>query len=77
MPRGFEGVPSTPEGEGELDLTTEEGVTGLMQTSQSEDEWNANCDKVKAGNENDYPSFWYKAVVQSGLLTKTKANWKK
>jgi len=40
-----------------IDLTTEQGVTTLMRSSTTEKEWNANCDKVKQANGNDYPSF--------------------
>ena len=52
------------------DLTTPEGVKALMSSSKSEQEWNANCDKVKAAN-NGYPSFWYAEIVMSGLMAKT------
>ena len=50
----------------QLDLTTEEGVTALMETSKSEAEWNDNCDAVKKAN-GGYPGFWYAAVIESGL----------
>jgi hypothetical protein len=52
----------------------EQEVVTLMKSSKSEVEWNANCDKVKKAC-NGYPPFWYAAVVESGLLYKTKATW--
>lgn len=58
----------------ELDLTTEDGVKHLMQSSTSETEWNANCDKVKKAN-NGYPDFWYAAIVLSGLSAETQLTW--
>jgi hypothetical protein len=50
------------------DLTVKENVVALMKSSRSEAEWNANCDKVKATN-NGYPSFWYKTIIASGLMS--------
>lgn len=52
----------------ELDLTKQSDVVALMKSSKSESEWNANCDKVKAAN-NGYPSFWYTAIVLSGVMS--------
>lgn len=53
-----------------FDLTTVDGVVGLMKTSKSGQEWNGNCDRVKAANNGDYPGFWYHTMIVSGLLTK-------
>ena len=39
------------------DLTTEDQVKQLMESSKSENEWNSNCDKIKKDN-NGYPDFW-------------------
>ena len=58
----------------DLDLKTVEGVKSLMTTSKNEKEWNENCDKVKAAN-NDYPRFWYAEIVLSGLLGRVKSQW--
>lgn len=52
------------------DLTTVEGVETLMKSSKDEQEWNANCDKVKAAN-GGYPGFWFPAIVMSGLMDRT------
>ena len=56
-------------------LRTPEGVKELMASSTSEREWNANCDAVKAAN-GDYPAFWYKEVVLSGLAAATSMKFK-
>jgi len=50
---------------------TKEQVVDLMKSSTSENEWNNNCDKVKAAF-GGYPSFWYSAVIMSGVLNKTR-----
>ena len=54
---------------------TEQEVVELMQSSKTEQEWTNNCDKVKAVFGNDYPAFWYKAIIASGLMGKTAANF--
>lgn len=41
-------------------------VVALMKSSQSEAEWNANCDKVKRAC-GGYPDFWQSAIIQSGI----------
>jgi hypothetical protein len=46
-----------------------------MGNSQSEREWNANCDAVKKAN-GDYPAFWYEEVIMSGLASQTAAKFK-
>ena len=61
----------------ELDLTTSEGVVELMRTSKSEEEWNNNCDKVKAANGKDYPAFWYESIMLSGVAYEVMRRWKK
>jgi hypothetical protein len=58
------------------DLITPEGVKALMESSTSEAEWNANCEKVKAAN-GGYPAFWYSTIVMSGLMGKVTANFRK
>jgi len=54
-------------------MTKEEVVT-LMQSSNTELEWNENCDKVKK-ECGGYPSFWYSTIILSGLGDKTAAKW--
>ena len=58
----------------ELDLTKQSDVVTLMQSSKSETEWNANCDKVKAANDG-YPQFWFAAIVLSGVMSTTSSKW--
>ena len=52
----------------EYDLTKQSDVVSLMQSSKSESAWNDNCDKVKAANGGDYPSFWFAAIIMSGII---------
>lgn len=59
------------------DLKLVENVVKLMESSKNENEWNANCDKVKKSNDSNYPDFWYKAIVISGVTSKTQATWHK
>ena len=51
-------------------LTTQEEVVALMKSSKSEQEWNDNCDKVKA-DFNGYPNFWHTAIMMSNITQKT------
>lgn len=60
--------------EQELELRTAEGVKALMESSNTEQEWNNNADKVKFAN-GGYPSFWYPTIVLSGVLDSTRAKW--
>ena len=53
---------------------TEQEVVALMESSTTEAEWNANADKVKEAC-NDYPPFWYRAIVMSGLASRTAKRW--
>jgi len=53
---------------------SEAEVVDLMSSSNSEKEWNANADKVKAAH-NGYPDFWYAAVIMSGVLAITQSTW--
>jgi len=53
---------------------TETEVVELMESSQTEGEWNANADKVKTAC-GGYPNFWFGAVIQSGLLKRVAPRW--
>lgn len=46
-------------------------VEELMKSSKSAKEWNDNCDKVKRAC-GGYPTFWYAAIIRSGLLAETQ-----
>jgi hypothetical protein len=51
-------------------LMDENEVVTLMESSKSEAEWDANCDKVKAAC-GGYPDFWWKAIMMSGVASRT------
>ena len=53
---------------------TEQEVVTLMQSSKNETEWNANCDHVKR-TCNGYPSFWFNAILISGVMERNKKQW--
>jgi hypothetical protein len=53
----------------------EKEVVDLMESSRSEKEWNANCDKVKEACGGLYPMFWYEAITASRLLNRVRATW--
>lgn len=46
-------------------------VKQLMQSSKTEEEWNANCDEVKRRCDG-YPDFWFGFIIMSGLLANTR-----
>lgn len=54
---------------------SQEEVVNLMKSSTSETEWSANCDKVKKAGGGQYPSFWYGAIVMSGLASQVMAKF--
>lgn len=56
-------------------LANAQNVKEYMSQATSEDDWNNRCDHVKAANNNDYPSFWFSAIILSGLAAKTKKTW--
>lgn len=53
---------------------TQDEVKTLMESSKSEIEWNANCDKVKR-TCGGYPEFWFSLIVLSGLSARVQATW--
>lgn len=53
---------------------TEEEVVSLMESSKTESEWNENCDEVKK-RCGGYPSFWFQAIVMSGLMRRVSENF--
>lgn len=54
---------------------SEQEVIDLMKSSKSNAEWNANCNIVLKEYNGVYPSFWYKAIIASGLESKTTLKW--
>lgn len=59
-----------------FDLTDKQDVIEFMLASTSEENWNDNCDKVKAAN-NGYPKFWFGAIISGGVLLESRLtnNW--
>jgi len=51
-------------------------VISLMESSQSEEEWNRNCNLVK-GKCDGYPPFWFEVIVASGLAGRVAARFGK
>lgn len=51
-------------------------VSALMESSQTEQEWNNNCDKVKKAC-NGYPNFWFEVIIMSGLAGRVTARFGK
>jgi hypothetical protein len=56
-------------------LTIEQDVVAYMAKAVSESDWNDRCDAVKSAN-NGYPSFWYEAIVMSGVMASTARKWR-
>lgn len=52
-------------------IMTKEDVINLMKSSKNSTEWNANCDLVKKAHGNEYPSYWYREIILSGLCDET------
>jgi hypothetical protein len=50
-------------------------VVDLMKSSESADEWNKNCDKVRASFRGEYPDWWYQTMILSGLLDNCAKKW--
>jgi hypothetical protein len=47
----------------------------LMKSSNSEQEWNRNCDQIKREHGRQYPDDWYARIVLSGVSRETSAKW--
>lgn len=47
----------------------------LMRNSGSEQEWEKNCDIVKANHGGQYPEDWYARIVLSRAMRDTTAKW--
>lgn len=54
---------------------TQHEVVELMKSSKNADEWNNNCDKVKAAFNGNYPAFWYGAIIMSGIHGQVSSSW--
>lgn len=49
-------------------------VVKLMLSSGNEQQWDSNCDRVKAAC-GGYPDFWYAAIMLGGVLRKCRERW--
>lgn len=60
-------------------MMTQNEVVALMESSNSEKEWDDNCDKVKrafaTGGRPGYPGFWFAAILASGVASRTSSKW--
>ena len=52
------------------DLQTAVGALALLESSESEKEWNWNVARIVKINTG-FPSFWYDVVLESDLIHKT------
>ena len=50
-----------------VDVSTPEKLKEFMAASTDPDDWEARCSAVKAQFGGCYPSYWYEAVIQTGL----------
>jgi len=53
----------------------EDEVVKLMKSSTSEKDWNKNAATVKRSCDGMFPDFWYKSIIQSGLMSETTMSW--
>lgn len=54
---------------------TEKDLFQFMAEAKTAKKWEENADKVKAAYGNQYPNFWYKTVILSGLLAMLQSHW--
>lgn len=54
---------------------TEQQVIQLMESSKSEEEWNDNAQRVKEEFNGMYPSFWFAAIILSGVAKRTASKF--
>lgn len=50
-------------------LLTDEELQ-LLETVNTEDEWNDACDKVKKARGGKYPPDWYARVIAGGVIAR-------
>jgi hypothetical protein len=55
-------------------LDEKKRVVALMESSQTEQQWNDNCDAVKR-EFGGYPEWWFLTIVISGVLKRVAARW--
>ena len=60
-----------------------EAAIKLMRSSKSRQQWDVNCDKVRASTKDlpeeerrgYYPAYWYPVIIASGLMAEVQASW--
>lgn len=55
---------------------TKQDVINLMKSSKTGYEWNDNCVIVKKSHNNNYPTYWYKEIILSGIYSEVFYNIK-
>lgn len=45
-----------------------------LESCTSDQQWNAECNKIKEVRGGQYPTDWYQMVILSGLLPKARPN---
>jgi len=54
----------------------EKDTVAYMAAATSKEDWNSRCDHVKKECGGEYPTFWYQAILRSGLAARTQELWK-
>jgi len=49
-------------------MNKETAIT-LLKSCKTSAEWNEACDKIQEANGGEYPSWWFPAVILSGLAS--------
>lgn len=62
----------------------EQEAIDLMKSSRSTQEWNDNCDKIKAAylgkpgaSFDGYPDWWYARIIRSGVADMVRLGFKR
>jgi len=56
---------------------TKNQVIAMMRDTKSEEEWNANVEKVKTCFNGKLPPFWMAEIIMSGIAEKAMKSWLK
>ena len=50
-------------------------VRDLMRESKSGQEWRQNAETVKTYFGGDYPEWWYREIIESGIMYEAQLTW--
>ena len=53
----------------------EVSIVEAMKACVNQQEWIDNCNLVKAMNNGDYPAWWNKAIIESGIYKEKQKGW--